>query len=65
MAIKNCTIPFICNIHGKNQVTYLEILITKDHKTRYHSIFSTVDRTQKKLNSCLHRDLFKGQNYAF
>lgn len=57
LAIKYCPLTFICEILVKTQVTYLRIIVTKD-STRCPSNFSPViDKTQKKLNAWLQRDL--------
>jgi len=58
MSIKSCNVPSICNIPVKDQVTYLGIVINKDQKTRCKLNFDPlIMKTQRKLNSCLQRDL--------
>uniref|UniRef100_A0A3Q3BIJ9 Reverse transcriptase domain-containing protein n=1 Tax=Kryptolebias marmoratus TaxID=37003 RepID=A0A3Q3BIJ9_KRYMA len=58
LAIKHCDISSICGIPVKDSVNYLGICITKDKDSRCPLNFnSIIDRTQKKLNQWLQRDL--------
>ncbi len=58
LALKTCNISSICDIPVKDCVTYLGILISKDREARCDLNFNPIiDRTQKKLNQWLQRDL--------
>lgn len=50
LALKHCDIPSICNIPGKDSITYLGIVITKDGEARCNLNFDLIiDKTQKKF----------------
>ncbi len=58
LSLKQCDLPSICGIPIKNEVTYLGIKIVKDEERRCELNFSPViDKTKKKLNHWLLRDL--------
>uniref|UniRef100_A0A8C6MA25 Reverse transcriptase domain-containing protein n=1 Tax=Nothobranchius furzeri TaxID=105023 RepID=A0A8C6MA25_NOTFU len=58
LSIKDSTAASVCDIQVKNQVTYLDIIISKDPTLRCPTNFSsTIQKTQRKLNSWLQRDL--------
>lgn len=57
MDLKDCEFPSICSIPIE-RVTYLGIIITKNHKVRCDLNFiPIIERTRKKLNQRLQRDL--------
>lgn len=58
LALKLCVSPSICNIPVKETITYLGIVITKDREARCNLNFDPIiDKTRKKLNQWLQRDL--------
>ncbi len=58
LAIKDCSVETISSIPIKNSVTYLGIIIDKNESQRCHNNFtSIVDKTKKKFNQWLLRDL--------
>ncbi len=57
-AIKECSKSSICSIPIKNEVTYLAIIIMKDQQKRTSlNLYPVTQKTQKKLNQWLLRDL--------
>lgn len=58
LPLKECNIPHVYNVPVKEKVTYLGITILKNEETRCSENFSQiVDKTRKKLNQRLQRDL--------
>ena len=58
LPIKNCSISSISNIPVKESVTYLGIIINKNTSNRCSLNFThIIEKTQKKFNSWLQRDL--------
>lgn len=58
MAIDKCELLSICGIPIKNQVTYLGVIITKDHSVKCSlNVEPIIEKTRKKFNSWLQIDL--------
>ena len=57
LALKNCDLPSICNIPVKDSITYLGVVITKDRDSRCGLNNPIIDKTKKRLNQWLQRDL--------
>lgn len=58
MAIKECSSGSISNIHVKNEVRYLGVIMTKNQQRRTClNLDAIIQKTQSRLNQCLRRDL--------